>query len=105
MKTWAVKYNIKIMGATYQVVGYLQKDRMPSKFQATFLFWQVTITIILLSNNLNEYINVMDIYIYVYITKQWKNFLQLFGEHNRLIKCYVSAEPTLHSLILRFQIF
>ena len=87
------------MGATYQVAGYLQKDRMPSKFQATFLFWQEAIIINLLSNNLNENINV-----YIY-NKTMKNFLQLFGEHNRLIKCYVSAEPTLHSLILRFQIF
>lgn len=85
------------MGATYQFAGCLQKDRMPSKFQATFLFWQATITITLLSNNLNEYINV------IYIPKQWKNFLQLFGEHNRLIKCYVSAEPTLNSLILRLK--
>ena len=46
------------MGATYQVAGYLQKDRMPSKFQATFLFWQEAIIINLLSNNLNENINV-----------------------------------------------
>ena len=50
------------MGATYQVAGYLQKDRMPKKFQATFLFWQEAIIINLLSNNLNENINV---YIYI----------------------------------------
>ena len=58
------------MGATYQVAGYLQKDRMPSKFQATFLFWQEAIIINLLSNNLNENINV---YIYIY-NKTMKNF-------------------------------
>ena len=54
------------MGATYQVAGYLQKDRMPSKFQATFLFWQEASIINLLSYKLNENINV-----YIYITKQW----------------------------------